>query len=193
MAHEACEWNDQDILQASKREYNDAGTHYRFAVGLPNGEPLTSEYMDPNAVKANTLIAWCEAVRSTIAGRAAQEEEERKAKRARRKAAQADSGAASVVSKPPVPAKTASPSDTATKQTDSWDSDPHVPSNDPVEYARRNLEICTERCEKLRADGQKILTMLSKLEARRTQWASILDNLEATNADTDSNTGNGSD
>lgn len=179
MTGRAAEWGDNDILGATQQEFNEAGTHKRFKLNLGDGsEPITSEYMDPSAIKARTLIDWCEAVRAVIAARREAEDQDRAAKRARRKAGlatdstsesaiepmsavSADVSAATPATAPPAPPTVREPD-----------------SNDPVAYARANLEAAQSRLSQLQTQAKDVLEQIKLTKAATDKWAIIVSQLE---------------
>ena len=69
-------WNDSDVLQQTRQEPDEHGK-VRFAVDLPSGRQLVTEYMDPDDARKH-VIQWCEHVRNAIASDEAEKEAQRK-------------------------------------------------------------------------------------------------------------------
>lgn len=78
MAVESSDFNDQDILTNTRQESDGKG-NVRFKYTLPDGHPITSEWISPDN-KKKALMAWLDAVKSTAVARGNEVEAERNAK-----------------------------------------------------------------------------------------------------------------
>lgn len=64
MGNVASTLSDDTILSTTRQEVK--GDRKRFIYEMPEGEPLSSEWMRVSDIKAKVLITWCEIVRATI-------------------------------------------------------------------------------------------------------------------------------
>lgn len=180
MSHEGSEWNDQTILDATKQIAT--GTHKQFKITLPDGSPLTSENMPIASIKAGTLIAWCQAVRETIASKENARKDENERKRQQRKSQAAPSAPAPSVdaSASTPPAKTEVTQDDVRHTARDTHANPtsNLPGEDPADYARRQLVGLTSAVEAMERRMAELKSELQTTKGLRHKWAVIVQNLE---------------
>jgi hypothetical protein len=84
VAIETSDLNDKAILDDTKEESNGKGA-FRYKITLPDGHPMTSEWIPQDKKSTALILNWLETVRSTAASRSAEREQETLAQARRKK------------------------------------------------------------------------------------------------------------